>query len=59
MCAHEFILETRADPVVPMFWVCKLCGKWEHVLPSEMEEVLQCLKSRSGPTQSEEEGQPS
>lgn len=25
---HRVYLDTRADPVIPVFWVCDRCGKY-------------------------------
>lgn len=30
MLGHEWIGETRAAPVIPLFWICARCRKWER-----------------------------
>lgn len=32
LIGHSWVGETRASPVVPLFWVCRRCGKWERAL---------------------------
>lgn len=46
---HRWVGDRRADPVIPLFAVCRWCGKQKRVLPPIGRDVDRVRECRADP----------